>query len=254
MTTPTVESLRVLKLYGFATALEEQVKSGDYAELSFEDRLALLVEREKIERENHSLSIRIGRAKFRHKAAAEDIRAGNARGLDKSTLRQLSICDWVRKKNNIIITGPSGIGKSFIATALAHKACLLGFNARYFRASTLLSDLASARTDGRGRRYITNLGKVQVLIIDDWALSSITEQEEKDLFELVEERHNSTSTIFTSQTPVKLWHGLMPNPTIADAILDRIVHNSYRLELTGNDSGRKDLEPKPLDKEVHKQT
>jgi DNA replication protein DnaC len=239
LTTPIIDRARQLRLSGFLKAMEEQETSKSYDDMSFQDRLGLLLEREILERENRALTIRIGRARFKEQACVEDLKASSSRGMDKSLLKQLSMCEWIGQKRNLLITGPSGAGKSYLGQALAHKACLQGYSARYFRATLLLSELEAARVDGRYRKLIAQLGRISVLVIDDFCLSPHTESEEKDLFELVEERHRHSSTIFTSQNPVGVWHGLMPNPAIADAILDRIVHGGIRIELKG-ESRRKE--------------
>ncbi|MEN9825566.1 MAG: hypothetical protein RI953_1311 [Pseudomonadota bacterium] len=233
MLNPVCEKLTSLRLHGMLHAFQEQLHSSSYDELSFEDRVAVLVEREIIERENKALSSRLGRAKLRQEGDLEDIRPSAARGLDKSTIKMLSQCEWIRSKRNLLITGPSGSGKTFIASAIARKACLMGMSARYFRATALAYELDNARTEGRLHRSIRAMAKYQLIVIDDFCLSAMSEAEEKDLFELIEDRHGNGTVILTSQNPVNLWHGLMPNPAIADAILDRVVHGAVRLELKG---------------------
>lgn len=230
---PISDKLHMLRLHGMLHAFKEQIENNDHHELSFEDRLALLVEREVIERENKALSARIGKARLRHQAELEEVRPSATRGLDKTTLKQLAQCEWVRTKRNIIITGPAGVGKTFLGSALARKACLSGYSSRYFRASSLASELETARGEGKLQRVVRNIGKFDVLVLDDFCLSAMSENEEKDLFEMIEERHGKCSTIITSQNPVNIWHGLMPNPAIADAILDRLVHGAIRVELKG---------------------
>jgi DNA replication protein DnaC len=215
-------------------AFEEQSDDTMFGDLSFNDRFALLVEREALERENGAMSSRLGKARLREQADIEDVRVSSARGVDKAMLRHLATGDWIRSKQNVIITGASGCGKTYIASALARRACILGFTSRYFRASSLGAELESARGDGRFQRLIRQLAKFDVLILDDFCLSAMTESEEKDLFELIEERYRNSAVVFTSQNPTKIWHGLMPNPAIADAILDRIVHGAIRLELKGS--------------------
>lgn len=242
MNTILLDKLMDLRLSGMQKALEEQFKDKAYGELSFDERFSFLIDREKIERENRLLKSRLLKAKFKEKAALEEVRPSSARGLDRVQIKQLAQCDWIRQKRNILITGPSGSGKTYLATALSHKACMNGFNARYYRASHLLSELDASRSDGRYRKLLSAIGKINVLIIDDFCLSAMSESEQKDLFELVDERHNNSSTIFTSQNPTNVWHGLMPNPAIADAVLDRMVHQAIRLELKGDSLRKKKIE------------
>jgi len=244
--------LKALRLSGMHRAYDEQLISSSYQDMSFDDRLCFLLDREATERDNKALQTRIGKARFKGTATIEDMQVSTKRGLDKTLLMQLSQCGWVKDRRNVLITGPSGCGKTFLSTALSRKACQLGSSARYFRASNLLAELEAAREEGSFIRTVTNLGRPHVLIIDDFCLSSMSETEEKDLFELIEERHGKVSTIFTSQNPVGLWHSLMPNPAIADAILDRIVHTAVRIELKG-ESMRKGI-TSVLDNETLKQS
>jgi len=236
--TPTLDKLHVLKLHGMRKALEEQTLSNIYEEMSFADRVTLLVEREAQERENRNMATRISRAKFKEQAVVENIKPGTSRGLDKTTLTTLAQCAWVKNKQNIIMTGASGVGKTYLASALTHKACLLGHAVLYARAAELNEQFRIGRADGSFRKVLARLIRPAVLIIDDWALCAIGEIEQKDLFELIEGRHQTGSTILTSQTPVSAWHGLMENPTLADAILDRLVHASIRIELKGESMRR----------------
>lgn len=249
---PVSNQLKGLRLSGMHQAYGEQQISSSYQEMTFDDRLSFLLDREVNERNNKALQTRIGKARFKGSASLEDMQVSAKRGLDKTLLMQLSQCSWVKDRRNILITGPSGCGKTFLATALSRKACHLGSSARYFRATNLLAELEAAREEGQFLRTVANLGRPHVLIIDDFCLSSMSETEEKDLFELVEERHGKAPTIFTSQNPVGLWHSLMPNPAIADAILDRIVHTAIRIELKG-ESMRKSV-PSALDSEALKQS
>ncbi len=238
----TYDRLSKLRLHGFISELQSQEKIGGYEEMSFRDRLDLLIQKETLERENKNLSKRLISAKFKHKVSIEKIKVSASRGLDKSLLQSLSSCDWVKKKLNVIVTGPSGSGKSFLSCAVGEKVCRSEFNVRYYRCQSLLSELCCAAADGTLKNYLNQTSKFHVLIIDDWALSKITETEQKYLFELVEERSEKLSTVFVSQTPVNIWHSLMPNGAIADAIMDRVVHTALRIELKG-DSLRKEIDP-----------
>lgn len=230
---PTLEKLRLLRLTGMAKGLEEQQKVKTYHDLNFEERLGHLVDYEHDLRENRKLSSRLSRAKLKQPASIEDLNYTHARGLDRSLIRKLSTCSWIKEHHNLVLTGLTGVGKSFIACALAHKACLEGYTSLYYRAPRLFSELEVAKADGRYIKVLHAIGKVDLLIIDDWGLSKLNGREEKELLEVMEDRYETKSTIFSSQVPVKDWHELIPNKTIADAILDRVVHNSYRIELKG---------------------
>ena len=236
--TPTLDKLQVLKLHGMRKALEEQTMSSAYEDMSFADRVTMLVEREAQERENRNMATRISRARFKEQAVVENVKPGTSRGLDKTTLTTLAQSNWVRNKQNIIMTGASGVGKTYLASALAHKACLLGHTVLYTRAAELNEQFRIGRADGSFRKVLARLVRPAVLIIDDWALCAMGETEQKDLFELIEGRHQAGSTILTSQTPVSAWHALMENPTLADAILDRLVHTAIRIELKGESMRR----------------
>jgi len=231
--------MRELKLYGMARALEEQSGSSDYQELTFEERLGLLIDREITDRDNRRLKSRLQKAKLRQQACLEDIDYRHHRGLDKSLLLSLATCQWLRDHLNVLIVGPTGIGKTFIACALGHKACFEGFKVLYFRASRLFKDLAVARGDGRYDKLIKTMAKASLLIIDDWGLSALSDQEQLDLLEILEDRHGLNSTIITAQLPVEHWHQMMSNPTIADAILDRLVNSAYKITLKGESMRRK---------------
>jgi len=237
---PTLEKLHSLKLNGMAKALEEQIQMEDLKELSFEERLGLLVDREVTERRNRKLRTLLKKAKLRLNASIEDIDYRHPRGLDKSLILSLASCQWVEEHNNILITGPTGVGKSYLACALAQKACREGYRTLYFRLSRLLQELTMARGDGRYGKMLINLAKNDLLVIDDWGLAPLDDHGRRDILEILEDRHNVRSTIFTSQLPLKNWHEIIGDATLADAILDRLVHNAYKITLKG-ESMRKRL-------------
>ncbi|MEI8012534.1 MAG: IS21-like element helper ATPase IstB [Candidatus Omnitrophota bacterium] len=233
LTVPTQDKLRSLKLYGILKGFEEQAASASYKELSFEERLGLLVDRELTEQENRRLSLRLKCANLRQTACVENIDFAHSRGLDKSLFKSLTTGQWIQEHLNILITGPCVVWKSFIACALSHNACLLGYRVLYIRASRLFHDLSLAKGDGRYTRLMRSLAKTNVLVIDDWGLATLSDTERADLLEVLEDRHNIQSTIVTSQLPVKHWHEVIGNATLADSILDRLVHNAYTIELKG---------------------
>jgi DNA replication protein DnaC len=232
--TPTQDKLRSLNLDGMLKGFEEQQRSAsDYADLSFEERLGLLVDREMTEQENQRLVNRLKYANLRQSACMEDIDFGHNRGLDRVVVKSLGTGQWIRTHLNVMITGPCGVGKSYIACALGHKACLLGYKVLYVRATRLFQDLSLAKGDGRYARLMKTISKAELLIIDDWGLKTLVDTERADLLEILEDRYNLQSTIITSQLPVKHWHDIINNATLADAILDRLVHNAYTIELKG---------------------
>tara|TARA_X000000368_G_C22969938_1_gene684992 strand:- start:28 stop:783 length:756 start_codon:yes stop_codon:yes gene_type:complete len=230
---PTLDKLHALKLTGMAAALEDQSATPDITDLSFEERLGLLVDREMTERDNRRMSSRLRRAKLRHAAILEDIDYRNSRGLDKGLVQSLASCQWVKEHLNVLITGPTGVGKTWLACALAHKACREGYTAQYVRLTRLLRELTIAKGDGQYSKLLTSLAKVDVLILDDWGLMKLSAENRRDLLEVLEDRHGRRSTIATSQLPIEEWHGVIGDATLADAILDRLVHNAYKINLRG---------------------
>jgi DNA replication protein DnaC len=238
LTHPTYERLIALGLTGMGKALEEQRRQSDLTALDFEERLALMVDRETIERENKRLVTRLKFARLRQSAVVEDINMKAPRSLDKALFQKLVAGDWIERHQNLLIIGQAGVGKSFIACALGHKACRDNRSVLYYRLPRLFDALLLARGDGRYGRLLKTLARVTLLILDDWGLAPLTPDQERDLLEVLDDRHGCSSTIVTSQLPVEHWHELIANPTIADAILDRLIHNAHRLILKG-DSMRK---------------
>ena len=240
LTHPTLEKLETLRFAGMASALREQLAQPDIDQLDFMERLGLLVDREEVVRHNVRLKSRLRRAQLRQPACMEDLDYRTGRRLDRRLMLALASCDWVRRHQNVVITGPTGVGKSYVACALAHKACLEGFSVRYHRLPRLLEDLAIAHGDGRYLKLLQQMARVHVLLLDDWGLTQLTTSQQQHLLELLDDRHRRSSTVATSQLPVGHWHEAMDNPTLADAILDRLIHNAHRIELTG-DSMRKSM-------------
>src|SRR6202171_3459643 len=230
---PTYDRLIPLGLVGMAKAFEEQRQQPAVASLMFEERIGLLVDREAVERESKRLVTRLKYANLRQDAAIEDLNTKAARGLDKALFAKLATGEWIARRQDLLITGKTGTGKSWLACALGHKACRDDRPVLYHRVPRLLDALALARGDGRHARLLKSLARAELLILDDWGLATLTPEQGRDILEIVEDRHNRGSTIVTSQLPVDHWHEAIANPTIADAILDRLVHNAHRLTLKG---------------------
>jgi DNA replication protein DnaC len=231
---PTLEKLEALRLLGMAEAFRAQAQQVNLGELSFEERFALLVDQEWTGRKNRALARRLAQAKLRHRASVEDIDFRTPRGLDRSLLRSLTQNSaWVRQHQNVFLLGPTGIGKSFLACALAEKACRDDFTALYTRAPQLFRDLALARADGSLRTRLARLAKMDVLVVDDWAMTPLAETERRDFLEICEDRYQRRSTVLTSQLPLARWHEQIGDPTLADSILDRLVHHAHRIEMQG---------------------
>jgi DNA replication protein DnaC len=238
LTYPTLDKLHILKLTGMARALQDQIRMPEVDSLSFEERLGLLVDREMTERENRRLKTRLRKAKLRHHAAIEDIDTHHPRGLDRRLVIELSSCSWIGQNHNLLISGPTGCGKTFLACALAHKACREGYSAYYTRAPRLFQEVAFAKGDGRYGKLLATFAKTDLLVLDDWGLTKLTDEHRHDLLEVLEDRHGLHSTLIASQLPVDRWHDIIGDPTLADAILDRFIHNAYKINLKG-DSMRK---------------
>jgi len=240
----TIDKLQALSLGGMARALTEQLESPTYAGLSFEERLGLLVDREASDRENRRLARQLKAAKLRSDAVIEDLDYRSPRGLDRATVLSLAEGHWVDAHRNVLVTGPTGVGKTFLACALAHAAIRYGHTALYLRLPRLLDELVLARADGRLPRLMASWARIHVLVLDDLGLQPVAPARAADLLEVIEDRAGTRSTIVTSQLPVKHWHEALGEPTVADAILDRLVHGAYRLELRGA-SMRRAQEPAP---------
>lgn len=233
LTHPTHLHLIALGLTGMAKAFDDQRRQPDVAALAFEDRLAIMIEREVVERQNKRLVTRLKFAGLRQAAVVEDIDVTTPRGIDRTLLAKLVAGDWIERKHNLLIIGPTGVGKSWVACALGHKACRDDRSVLYQRLPRLLEALALARGDGRYGRLLARIARVELLILDDWGLAPLAADQRRDLLEIVDDRHGRASTIVTSQLPVEHWHDVIGDPTLADAILDRLVHNAHRLVLKG---------------------
>lgn len=239
LNTPIIEKLRALKLTGMLDSYEEQLAMPDCESLAFEERFGLMLDREETSRENRRMRTRLKGARLRQSAACiEDIDYRHPRGLDKSLMLTLASCRWIHERNNCIITGPTGGGKSYLACALGHKACREGYSVRYYRTPRLFQEIGIAKGDGSYPKLITSLARTDLLILDDWGMSVLTDEQRRDLLEILEDRYDVRSTLVTSQMPTKKWHEIIGDPTVADAILDRLIHNAYKLPLKG-DSMRK---------------
>jgi DNA replication protein DnaC len=242
----TLEKLHAMKLFGMAHAFRSQLESAQANGLTFEERFALLIDQQWTWRENRALARRLRAAKLKEQAAVEDINYQHSRQLDRKLMRSLVSSDWVRQHQNILFIGPTGIGKSWLACALAHKACRDGFTVLHKRTSELFRELAVAHADGSFGRLLLKLSRTDVLLLDDFAMAPFKDTERRDFLEICDDRYQRRSLLLTSQIPIAHWHEQIGDPTIADSILDRIVHNGYRLELNG-ESMRKRKGRRPED-------
>jgi DNA replication protein DnaC len=229
---PTLDKLRALKLTGMANALQEQLEK-PYPDLDFESRLGMLVDQEWLIRENRRLQRRLQQAKLQQSACIEDIDYEKPRGLVKAKILELSRSQWLQQHLNLLITGPTGCGKTYVACALAHRACLDGYTSRYYRLPRLWEELKIAKANGTYGNWLAPLAKIDLLILDDWGLVTPDVERRQDLLEILDDRYKKRSTIVTSQVPTTLWHEHLNDATLADAILDRLLHNSIRIELKG---------------------
>lgn len=233
LTQPTLDRMNAMKMFFMVDAFQRQLTSSQNNALSFEERLGLLIDAEWSGREQRKLDQRLKGARLRHAASLEDVDFKAHRGLNRDLVLSLGRCDWVRERQNLLLTGPTGVGKSYLACAFAERACRSGFTAQYLRAPRLYQELAVARGDGSYGRLLARLTRTQLLIIDDWGLAPLKDQERRDLLEVVEDRYERASTLITSQLPVKSWHEVIGDATLADAICDRLVHSAHSIELKG---------------------
>jgi DNA replication protein DnaC len=229
----TMDKLTALRLEGMAQALEEQRRQADISQLDFEERLALLVERQWLWRENRALAARLHQAQLKVAASLEDIDYRHPRGLKRAQIEQLRASQWVNQHRNCLITGPTGCGKTYLACALAHQACRDGHRVCYYYAPKLFRELQNAQADGSLLKLFKKLARAALVVIDDFGLATVTGKQYRDLLEILDDRHGLGATLITSQFPVDQWHGVINDATVADAILDRLVHNAYRLDLQG---------------------
>jgi DNA replication protein DnaC len=236
---PTLEKLHAMKLHGMADAFRAQLETVDTGPLSFEERFALLVDQQWLWKENRALARRLRAAKLKERGAIEDVDYQHPRGLDRKLMRTLATSEWVKQRQNLILIGPTGIGKTWLGCALAQKACRDGFTILHKRAAELFREFSVAHADGSFGKMLLRLARVDILVLDDFAMAPLSDHERRDFLELCDERYQNRSTILTSQMPVAHWHEQIGDPTLADSILDRLVHNAYRLELSGESMRKK---------------
>jgi DNA replication protein DnaC len=235
----TIQKLLDMKLTSMAQSLRELIAGPPDASLSFEEKVGMMIDREWSDRENRRLARRIKEARLGTRASLEDIVCDAARGIDKPTVRQLAGCQWVRSHQNVVIIGPTGVGKSYFGAALAEAACRKGLRALFLRVPRLVEELAVARASGDYASTLARLSRIDVLVLDDFLLTPMKDTERRDLLEVLEDRYDRTSTVITSQLPTKTWHEALTDPTIADAICDRLVHNAHVVALRGPSMRRK---------------
>jgi DNA replication protein DnaC len=233
LTQQTLDKMNAMKLSGMADAFQQQLRGGEHARLSFEERLGLLVDSEWSVREQRKLTRRLRFAKLRYAASLEDVNFKHPRGLDRQQVLSLGNCGWIQSRHNLVITGPTGIGKSYLACAFVERACRRSFSASYVRLPRLLQKLAVARGDGSYERVLAGLARLELLAIDDWLLAPLRDNERRDLIEVIEDRSERASTLVASQLRSKDWHAVIGDPNLADSICDRLLHNAHRIDFKG---------------------
>ena len=236
---PTLDKLQTMKLHGMASAFRLQLETTDTAQLSFEERFALLVDQQWLWKENRALDRRLRASRLKERGVVEDIDYQHPRGLDRKLMRTLAASEWVKQHQNLLLIGPTGIGKTWLACALAQKACRDGYTILHKRAAELFRELSVAHADGSFGRLLLRLSRIDILVLDDFAMAPLNDGERRDFLELCDDRYQRRSTILTSQVPLSHWHEQIGDPTLADSILDRLVHNAYRLELNGESMRKK---------------
>jgi len=233
MNEQTIEKLRDMKLSGFIAGLTEQSELATYADMSFDDRLSFLVEKEHLRRKNNRIKTAIRAARLKQSAFVEDLDYSPRRNIKKGHVLELASCEWINQAQNLLITGSTGVGKSYLACALGDRACRLGFRVHYLKLNELVREILLHQAEGVYPKLVSKLGKIKLLIIDEWLRDSLPQNHAREILDLVDDRYQKASTIFCSQLPVKNWHQNIKDPTLADAILDRIIHNSHRVQLEG---------------------
>lgn len=233
LTHPLCDQLKTLRCQGMLEAYQEQLNTPDIKRLSFDERFALLVEREYITRENRKLINRLRQAKLKEDACIEDIDYSPERQLSKTVITRLAECSWISRKENILLTGPTGAGKTYLACAFANQACRQGYGARYIRLPKLFQAITIAKADGSYIKLMQYVAKLPLLVLDDWGIAPMNDANRRDLLEIIDDRYHQASTLITSQMPVQAWHDSIGDATLGDAILDRLIHNAHRIEVKG---------------------
>lgn len=236
----SIDKLNMMKLYGMALAFSEQIEAPKYNELSFDERFGMIIDKEMTYRENRKLKNLLNKAKLRYRnACIEDIDFRANRGICREQIMTLSRNEWIHNNQNVIITGPTGVGKTYMACALGNSACRGGISTNYFRLPQLLDELSIAGSDGSYGKMLSRLARVKLLIVDDWGFAPLSDKERRSFLDILEDRYNISSTIISSQVPIQKWHDNIGDPTVADAICDRLIHNAHRVKLTGESMRKK---------------